>query len=68
MDRELHISHNREEESIEAKARWFQSLSLEERMEVFCSLTDLALEINPNLIDQKNAQSIPGRVQVVSRI
>ena len=30
----LSISHNRKEESIEAKARWFQSLTLEERMEL----------------------------------
>jgi hypothetical protein len=28
------ISHDRQEETIEAKARWFQSLSLAERMDV----------------------------------
>ena len=41
------ISHNRDDESLEAKARWFQALSLEERMDIFCELTDLVIENNP---------------------
>ncbi|MFH1881224.1 MAG: hypothetical protein ABIL62_00755 [Planctomycetota bacterium] len=36
------ISHDRKEESAEAKARWFQSLPLSERMEMLCSFTELA--------------------------
>ena len=31
----ISVSHTYDEESIEAKARWFQSLSLEERMQLF---------------------------------
>ena len=38
---------------MEAKARWFQSLSMAERMEVFCSFTDLALSVNPHLKDRR---------------
>jgi hypothetical protein len=60
------ISHDREDESIEAKARWFQSLSLKERMDLFCSFTDLALAVNPGLADRKDAQPVEGRVQVLS--
>ncbi len=52
------ISHRREEESIEAKTRWFRSLSLPERMELLCSFTDLALEINPKLPELKDTQQI----------
>ena len=37
------ISHDRRDESIEAKARWFQSLSLPERMELLCEFTDLGI-------------------------
>lgn len=59
------ISHNRDEETPEAKARWFQSLSLEERMDYLCALTDLILENNPDIVKQKDAQSSPGRVRVV---
>ena len=60
------ISHDREDESIEAKARWFQSLSLKERMDLLCSFTELALAVNPGLADSKDAQPIEGRVQVLS--
>jgi len=31
------ISHNFKEETLDAKAEWFQSLSLEKRMELFSS-------------------------------
>jgi len=61
------VNHNWEEETIEAKARWFQSLTVEERMEIFCEITELALSANPDLMDKKDAQPIPGRVQVLSR-
>jgi hypothetical protein len=60
------VSHDRAEESPEAKARWFQSLSLEERMSMLCSLVDMALDNNPELAKRKNAQSTQGRVRVLS--
>ena len=60
------VNHDREQESIEAKTRWFRSLTMSERMDVFCSFTDLALSVNPSLKDQANAQPIAGRVQVLS--
>lgn len=59
------VSHGREEETPEAKARWFQSLPLAERMRLFCEFTDLALAANPGLADSKDAQPIEGRVQVL---
>jgi len=58
------ISHSREEETPEAKARWFQSLALAERMELLCAYYELFLAVNPRLIEQKNAQPIKGRVAV----
>jgi hypothetical protein len=61
------IHHDREQESIEAKTRWFRSLSMADRMEVFCNFTDLALSVNPNLKDRNNAQPIAGRIQVLSK-
>jgi len=60
------IRHGRQQESIEAKTRWFRSLSMDERIEVFCSFTDLALSVNPGLKERTHAQSIAGRVQVLS--
>jgi len=63
----LSIRHDREQESIEAKTRWFRSLSMADRMEVFCNFTDLALSVNPKLKDQNHAQPIAGRIQVLSK-
>ena len=60
------ISHDRQLETPEAKAQWFQSLPLSERMELLCSFTDLALSINPSLQEKKNAQSVTGRIQIIS--
>jgi hypothetical protein len=62
----LSISHDRAEETPEAKARWFQSLSLEERAEIFCSITDLILDINPRIVEQKGAQPVEGRIRVLT--
>ena len=59
------ISHDRKEESAEAKARWFRSLSLSERMEMLCSFTDLALTADPSLQERKHAQPVTGRIQVL---
>ena len=60
------ISHDINEESIEAKVRWFRALPLSERMELLCSFTDLALELNPELPGKKDAQPTKGRVQILS--
>ena len=60
------ISHDRREESIENKVRWFRSLSLEERMEMLCSFTDLAVTINPKLQEVARAQQTSGRIQIIS--
>jgi hypothetical protein len=62
----MSISHDRQEETIEAKARWFQSLPLSERMELLCLFTDLILSSNPRIVEQKDAQPIEGRVRVFS--
>jgi hypothetical protein len=62
------ISHDRQEETPEAKARWFQSLSLSERMDVFCEITDLALTVNPSLAEKgvpRNAQQTQGGVRLL---
>lgn len=59
------ISHSREDESLEAKARWFQALSLEERMAYLCELTELALQNDPRIVEAKDAPATPGRVRVL---
>ena len=46
----LSVSHDIRDESLPAKAKWFQSLSLEERMDVFVAFTNLMLENNPEIV------------------
>ncbi len=60
------VTHDRKEENIEAKVRWFKSLSLSERKDTFCAFTDLALTLNPDLPDKKDAQQTERRVQIIS--
>jgi hypothetical protein len=60
------VTHDRGEESIEAKTRWFRSLPLSERMEMFCSFTDMALTLNPDLADKKDAQQTERRIRIIS--
>jgi hypothetical protein len=60
------ISHDREDESLKAKAQWFQALSLEERMDLLCEFTELVLENNPKVTEVGRAQSSTGRVCVLS--
>jgi len=60
------ISHDRNEETIEAKVKWFRTLTLSERMDTLCAFTDIALELNPQLPDKKHAEQTKGRIQILS--
>jgi len=61
------VSHDRQEETLDAKARWFQSLSLSERMDLLCFFTDLILTNNPRIVEQRDAQPTSGRVLILSK-
>lgn len=61
------VSHDYQEETLEAKALWFRSLHPSERMDLLCSFTDLALAINPRLADIKDAKQTGRRIQVLSK-
>jgi len=63
---DLKISHNRSDETIEAKVSWFRKLKLSKRMDMLCAYTDLVLELNPQLPDKKYAQQTKGRIQILS--
>jgi len=63
----IEVSHSRSDETIEAKVQWFRSLSLSERMDLLCNFTDLALTLNPGILEKKDAQPVKGRIRVVSK-
>jgi hypothetical protein len=60
------ISHDIRDESMEAKARWFQSLSLEARMDVFVAFTNLILENNPDVAKKKPLPLASDWVRIIS--
>jgi len=62
----LNFSHDRKDETPEAKALWFQSLSIQQRQELFCQYMDLILEVNPKIVERKNAQPVAGRIRVIT--
>lgn len=64
---ELQVSHSRQEETPEAKARWFQSLPIKERMDLLCFFTDLILEHNPSVADLRDAQPTSRRIRLISK-
>ncbi len=61
------VSHSWSEETSEAKARWFQSLSLEERMDLLCFFTDMILQNNPKIMESKNVKSSSKRIRVIKQ-
>jgi hypothetical protein len=60
------VSHDPSEETPEAKARWFQSLTVAERMEYLCQITEMALTFNPRIAERRNVTAASGRVQVLT--
>lgn len=64
----MKVSHDRGDESPEAKTRWFQSLTLEERMDLFVSYTNLILSNNPDVMRKKrNTRPDRGHFQAITR-
>ena len=61
------ISHDRAEETVEAKARWFQSLTLTERMELLCAFTDLILSLNPGAAEADDAEPAAGAIRIIAQ-
>lgn len=61
------VSHSFADESIEAKTQWFQSLSLEERMNLLVTFTNLILQNNPGIAEKKHARPASDRIRVLSK-
>ena len=61
------VTHQRQEETPEAKARWFQGLSIQERAHLLDVFTDLILEANPKIVERKRAKPVTGRIRVLSK-
>lgn len=60
------VYFDRTQETPEAKARWFQSLTLAERMEILCAYTDMILAVNPRIADVKHAEQSSDRIRILA--
>lgn len=61
------VSHDRGEEDILAKARWFSQFTPEERFRMLIEWADAMLALNPAIKDADRARPIAGRIQVLAR-
>lgn len=61
------ISHDRGEEDILAKARWFAQFTPEERLRMLIEWADAMLALNPAIEDKDRASPVAGRIQVLAR-
>ena len=61
------ISHDRAEETLEAKARWFSTLTMEQRLAQFAEYYDLALRLNPGILNANDVPAPSERVQIIER-
>ncbi len=61
------ISHDLADENFEEKVKWFQSLTVEERLDVFFEYVDLIMEINPNIVKERYAEQFERTVHVLEK-
>ena len=61
------VSHSFADESIDAKAEWFRTLSIEDRMNMLVEFTNLIFENNPEVVKKKHARSASDRIRVLSK-
>lgn len=60
------VSHSFADESIDAKAKWFGTLSIEERMDVLVAFTNLILENNPSIVNRKGVRPALKDVRILA--
>jgi hypothetical protein len=49
----------------ESKTLWFRSLTLVERKDRLCVFTEMLLSTNPQIVEQRDAQPVEGRIRVL---
>ncbi len=61
----MHVSHDRAEESFEAKARWFQTLTMDERLDYLFELMDMMAENDNKAVRPIDVSAFKGCVQIL---
>ena len=61
------VSHDRGEQDLLAKARWFAQFSPEERLRMLIEWADAMLALNPKIEEVDRAGPVADRIQVLER-
>ena len=61
------IGHDRREEDLASKARWFSSRSPEERLRTLLEWSEAMQKLNPGIRDVGRHAAVKGRIQIVER-
>jgi hypothetical protein len=56
---------HRQFDSIEAKTRWFRTLSVEERIEWLVREVEAALAADPGICERNLPEEVPGKVRIL---
>ena len=59
------VHHGWEHETIEAKARWFQSLSAEDRLDLLWEFMEMIRSASPSLLEKRNAEQSAKGVRIL---
>lgn len=61
------VIHGFENESMEAKTRWFKSLKMEERARIFCEYYRLVKTLNPKIAEVNHARSDQAGIRILRK-
>lgn len=59
------VAHGFEHETIEAKAAWFRTLTVQERLAALSAMYELAVALNPKLREGRDAARPQASVRVL---
>ena len=52
-------------DSVEAKTRWFRTLTIEERMEWLAREYEAALAADPQICERNLPEEVPGKIRIL---
>ena len=62
-----YVSHDRSEETLIAKARWYASLPDEQKFSLLCDIYEFVAENNPKVLRKQRAPAFTRNICVLER-
>lgn len=61
------VSHDRGDEDLLAKAKWFAQFTHQERLRMLIEWSDTMIRLNPRIAEVGRAEPVAGRIQVLEQ-